>query len=573
MKKKIIIISIIVAAVLVVAAYFGINKIQEENRKYEIAQITEYKYFVSKENEKYGVINAKGETIIENKYEDIKIPNPEKAVFICYENDKTKVLNDKGEEIYTQYQDIQPLRLKNILSDLMYEKTTLKYSKDGKYGIIDIYGKKITNAIYDNIETLQFKEGELLVQKDGKYGVINTKGTVLVKTKYDGIESDRYYEENNSYKKSGYIVKETTEEGYRYGYINVNGKQILENKYNDLYRITDIDSEDIYIICAENGKYGLTKNGKQEINNEYQTLTYNESNNTITALKGKNYGVLSMQGKTILPFEYKQIDISGKYIYGTTQDENEKVFDENGKEIPMEFNESIIDVEKTNYKIHINTADGKTSYEIYENDQKTTKNEYIYIENLYNNYFTACKTDGKLGIIDSNDETKVEFKYNSIQKIEGTELIETIQNDTQTIEIYTKDMKKIFELENANLETKSNYIKIYNNNEIKYITLDGNEIKNTELFSNNKIFADKKENKWGFVDKNGQTVVNYEYDNITELNQYGFAGIKKDGVWGIVDENGNIVVEPKYKINDIEPTFIGEYYKVTYGNGETYFTK
>ena len=134
-------------------------------------------------------------------------------------------------------------------------------------------------------------------------------------------------------------------------------------------------------------------------------------------------------------------------------------------------------------------------------------------------------------------------------------------------------MKKIFELENANLETKSNYIKIYNNNEIKYITLDGNEIKNTELFSNNKIFADKKENKWGFVDKNGQTVVNYEYDNITELNQYGFAGIKKDGVWGIVDENGNIVVEPKYKINDIEPTFIGEYYKVTYGNGETYFTK
>ena len=83
MKKKIVIISIIVAVVLAVAAYFGVNKIQEENRKYEIAQITEYKYFVSKENEKYGVINAKGETIIENKYEDIKIPNPEKAVFIC----------------------------------------------------------------------------------------------------------------------------------------------------------------------------------------------------------------------------------------------------------------------------------------------------------------------------------------------------------------------------------------------------------------------------------------------------------------------------------------------------------
>ena len=121
--------------------------------------------------------------------------------------------------------------------------------------------------------------------------------------------------------------------------------------------------------------------------------------------------------------------------------------------------------------------------------------------------------------------------------------------------------------------SKTNYIKIYNNNEIKYVTFDGKEIKNTELFTNNKIFADKKENKWGFVDKNGQVVIDYKYDDVTELNEYGFAGIKKDGLWGIVNENGNIVVEPKYKINDNEPTFIGEYYKVTYGNGETYFTK
>ena len=165
MKKKIIIITIIIAAILATAIYFGVKNIQEENKKYEIAQITEYKYFVSKENEKYGVIDVNGKTVIDSKYDDVKIPNPEKAVFVCYEGDNTKVLNDKGEEIYTQFQNVKPLRLKNILSDLMYEKTTLEYSENGKYGIIDINGKKITNAIYDEIETLQFKEGELLVKK------------------------------------------------------------------------------------------------------------------------------------------------------------------------------------------------------------------------------------------------------------------------------------------------------------------------------------------------------------------------------------------------------------------------
>ena len=143
------------------------------------------------------------------------------------------MLNNNGEEIYTQYENIQPLKLKNVLSDLMYEKTTLEYSKDGKYGIISIDGKKITNAIYEDIDTLQFKEGELLVKKDGKYGVINIKGATIVKAQYDKIEVDKFYEEGNLYKKAGYIVSKTTEEGYRYGYVNLEGKEIIEIKEVD----------------------------------------------------------------------------------------------------------------------------------------------------------------------------------------------------------------------------------------------------------------------------------------------------------------------------------------------------
>lgn len=137
------------------------------------------------------------------------------------------------------------------------------------------------------IETLQFKEGELLVKKDGKYGVINIKGTTLVKTEYDGIESDRYYYEENGYKNAGYIVNETTDEGYRYGYVNIEGKQTIDNKYNDLYRIIEINDKNIYIICAENGKYGLLKNGKKVINNEYQSLLYNEKHKHNNSSKRK----------------------------------------------------------------------------------------------------------------------------------------------------------------------------------------------------------------------------------------------------------------------------------------------
>ena len=573
MKKKNIIILLVILIIIATSVYFIVQKIQQENRKYEIETITEYKYFVVKEENKYGVIDTQGNKIIDTQYENVKIPNPQKAVFICYSEGNTKILNDNNEEIFTQYENIEPLRLQNISSDLMYEKSILRYSKNGKYGIINFDGKVITKPIYEEIDTLQFKEGELLVKKDGKYGVINIKGTTLIKTNYDKIETDKYYDENNAYKDAGYIVSKTTEEGYRYGYINLNGKELVEPKYNDLYRITEKNSKDIYIICAENGKYGLIINNKKVIENEYQSLIYSESNDTIIALKGKKYGVLSTDGKIIIPFEYKQIDVTGDYIYATTNDDNIKVFDSNGKETDIQGNTAIINVDNTDYKIYINTQNDITTYSIYINGREVTKNKYTYITYLYDNYFIACNTDGKLGVIDSSDKTKIEFIYNSIQLIETTKMVQAVNNSTEMTEIYSSEMKKICELENAIIENNTEYLKIYNDNEIKYISKEEKEINNTEVFKNNKIFAKKQGTKWGFTDINGKKIVDYKYEKITELNRYGFAGIEQNGKWGVINSEGKIIVEPKYELNDNNPSFIGEYYQVIYGNGEIYYTK
>ena len=335
----------------------------------------------------------------------------------------------------------------------------------------------------------------------------------------------------------------------------------------------EINSDDVYIICAENGKYGLLKNGKQIINNEYQSLVYNESNNTVTALKGKKYGVISINGKTIIPFEYKQIDISGEYIYTTTADDNTKVYDSNGKETNIQGNMAIINVENTDYKIYINTQNDKTTYSIYKDEQELTKNKYTYITYLFDNYFIACNENGKLGVIDNSEKTQIEFMYNSMQQIENTNMIQAVNNSTKKTEIYSKEMKKICELENATIENNIEYLKIYNDNEIKYISKDEKEVENKEVFKNNKIFAKQQGSKWGFVDANENMIVDYNYDKVTEVNKYGFAGIKQNGKWGVIDSNGKIIVEPQYKLSENDPIFIGQYYQVIYGNGEIYYTK
>ena len=135
-------------------------------------------------------------------------------------------------------------------------------------------------------------------------------------------------------------------------------------------------------------------------------------------------------------------------------------------------------------------------------------------------------------------------------------------------------LEKICEMTNAIIEVKDNYIKVYNNTETKYYDLDGKEKQNTEIFPDNKIYAKSQDGKWGFVDKNGNVVVDYIYDKTTDLNLYGYAGVKLGDKWGVVNSDGEVILEPTYTINTlVEPDFIKEYYKVTYGYGEFYYTK
>ena len=181
--------------------------------------------------------------------------------------------------------------------------------------------------------------------------------------------------------------------------------------------------------------------------------------------------------------------------------------------------------------------------------------------------------DGKIGIIDDKENIKVEFNNDSIQKIGDTSMIQAINSNTKITQIYSREMKKITELENATIETNEKYIKLYNTNDILYISLEEKVVENTEIFTNNKIFAKKFKNKWGFVDITGNKIVDYKYDEVTEVNKYGFAGVKLNGKWGIINDLGTIIVEPKYELAEKSPTFIGEYFQVIYGNGEKYYTK
>jgi len=330
------IIIVIAVALLIAAGYATIYYTNKSRKEYKIEEVSQFNYYIVKHEDKYGVIDTKGNLLVKNEYESIIIPNPEKPVFICYYNHNqetgeydTKILNDKGNEIFTEYDEVDCIPLKNLITEVPYEKSVLKYKKDGKYGLIDYSGKVIAKPIYEEIENLLYKEGELLVKQEGKYGVINIKGTVLVKPEYDGISSDGYYDEDVKYRNDGYIISTKTDEGYRYGYIDYTGKQLLKMEYNDIFRINNIDEEDdIYLVAQKNGQSGLLKNEKQILNFQYQGIEFDEQTKLLILEKNKRYGISRLNGTVVLSVDYTKISIEGIYIYAD-KDNQSNIYDLN----------------------------------------------------------------------------------------------------------------------------------------------------------------------------------------------------------------------------------------------------
>lgn len=579
-NKKIKIIIPIITLFILITIFIIFFLIKQNNKNYEIEEITQFSYFKLYENEKYGVIDTSGNILVEPKYDMLIIPNPSKAVFIGYFNYdsqkgeyKTEVINDKNEKILTKYEQVQPLIFKDSSSDVPYEKSVLKYKENGKYGIINFKGKKITKPIYDEIESLLYKEGCLLVKKEDKYGVITIKGKKLVETEYDSISADGYYDEETKYQKAGFVVGQKKEEGYRYGYIDANGSKILEVEYNEIDRVTEItDNEEIYLLALKNGQAGIYINKKQLIKHAYEEIEYNKKNQLFIVQKNNKQGVFNREGNQIINTEYDYIMISDKNI-SAKKDEKTDYFDINGNKKEESNDLSFISTENNKYLI---TIDQNEQYGVVNTSGSTVlENEYSYIEYAFEDYFIVTK-ENKVGIIDANKNNKIEIKYNVIQKVENANVLQAIisEENSTIINLYNEKIEKVASMKDASIKVEENYIELASKTERKYFNFSGNEIQNTDIFTNLELFAFANEQgKWGFKNKEGNPVIQPIYDMATEVNEYGFAGIKKDNKWGVINSKGEIILEPTYEIEFEEPEFIGPYVKLNFGYGMVYYTK
>ena len=488
MSKKISIIAVVITLViisLIISIYLPNKQKIEKNMEEKSTS-----YYLLKKDEKFGVINDKGNIIVQPKYTEVVIPNLHKAVFLCYNEDKEIVLNEKEEKILTQFEKIEAIKLENIISESIYEKNALKYEKDGKFGLINIDGETILDAKYDEISSLGYKQGEILIKENDKYGIISDSGKRIIKTEYDSITSDQYYNVEDGYKKSGYIVCNTTQDGYRYGYFDYNGGKVLEAEYNQIIRLSQIPKgNEAYLIAAKNGQYGIFVNNNKIINTQYQSISYD--NGIFIVERTGKYGAINEKGMEILKPEYSEMQINGIYIY-TTKDEEHQVFDKNGSKVDIPENVTIEPTEKSEYYIKIQQDGDSEKYILLNsNFEEITHQEYQYIEYLFNNYFIATNTEGKSGIIDEKENKIVDFTYDLIQTIKDKKIIQARDFETNTTKIYNSEIKEVETIKDIHIQSLDDYVKIYNEETETYIDNNGNKIEDgdklEEIKKNNAI--------------------------------------------------------------------------------------
>ena len=61
------------------------------------------------------------------------------------------------------------------------------------------------------------------------------------------------------------------------------------------------------------------------------------------------------------------------------------------------------------------------------------------------------------------------------------------------------------------------------------------------------LAAVKKNGLWGYIDKGGEEVIPFLYEEADNFDDGCIAAVKKDGLWGAIDITGEVVVEPSKK--------------------------
>ena len=172
----------------VISEHNGVHSLsfftQEGKASYENIRGFLYKMAVVKENDKYGIIDEKGNVLLKPEYEFLEIAAPDLLVF--KNNDKYGYIDKKGKEVIpAQYDEVTSFFGNRAMA-----------IKDDEIKVIDKKGQIIEKAKYDVVS--EIKDDVIIGGIETGFGAVNSKSDEIIKPIYDDMTfwGDKYIKGN-----------------------------------------------------------------------------------------------------------------------------------------------------------------------------------------------------------------------------------------------------------------------------------------------------------------------------------------------------------------------------------------
>lgn len=437
--------------------------------------------------------------------------------------------------------------------------------KDNKWGVIDSLGNVVIDPSYQEMIVIpNNKSGVFICTYDINYETGEYKTKVLnqkneeILTDYDKVEAIQNIDENNNLWYEQSVIK-VMKNGL-YGLVDLSGKEIIPINYEEIVPVLKIENS---FKIKKDGKYGIVDaDGKTVVQPKYNEIDIlgkdNKSGFIVKDETGK-YGIIDYSNNVILQNQYDSIQkVFGNDLYVVTVKGKQKIVNKDNTDVLTKGFDSIEQILSSQENAVIYKKDNK--YGIMSlTGEILVDAQYDYLKEAKTGMFIA-QSGNLFGIISINRDGMLSFEYSSIIYNEKTDIF-IAEDSNLNANILNGNLESKIQGLLLEINEEKGYIKLRVDGENKYYNFKFEEKKESEIFTTKTLFLDKKDGKFGYVDKNGKVVVDHIYDDATEQNDFGFVAVKKDGKWGSINNKGNIIQEPTYNLDEyLLIDFIGRWH-------------
>lgn len=372
---------------------------------------------------------------------------------------------------------------------------TSKYAYDGliksenfitkKYGFIDTMGKLKIPYIFDDAHI--FLNGFAAVKTKNKYGYIDTLGRIVIPTNYDGV----------SY------------------FINDLAVVYKDNKAGIINRANEV-------ILPFN--FDLLSSGDNR-------RLINKKNN------GSQFGLVSVDGQTILENKYSMIAHFQNTFYLAEKDKKWELFDSLGQLVFNEpFDEAYILRKHSLVKLKVNGKFG-----LFNIDGKMVI-PFMY-DDIYNpsEELIAVKNNDKWGFVNLNNKVIIPFSYdevtnfsNGLSRVKIGDKYNLVNKNNELT--FPVNLKSVYRIINSNLFSVGNRgsFQIYDEKIKRKLPVYFQSI--AHCYHDRVRF--KKDNKFGYLNSKGKIVILNNFEEAGSFSN-GYSIVKVNDKSGIIDTFGN----------------------------------